>query len=82
VKAKSIWQFAKKTRSDVCGYAALEKIKIWTRVLNRQRQLVASIYTLDKGRLQAYTFVQVLGFQHANWLCYKATWNICNLAGI
>jgi hypothetical protein len=46
VKAKSIWQFAKKEKkSDVCGYAAIEKKKIWTRVLNWQRQLVASIYT-------------------------------------
>jgi hypothetical protein len=35
----------KEKKSDVCGYAAVEKIKIWTRVLNWQRQLVASIYT-------------------------------------
>jgi hypothetical protein len=35
VKAKPIWQFAKKKKkSDVCGYAAIEKIIIWTRVLN------------------------------------------------
>jgi hypothetical protein len=34
----------KEKKSDVCVYAAIEEIKIWTRILNWQSQLVASIY--------------------------------------
>jgi hypothetical protein len=74
----------KEKKSDVCGYAAIEKIKIWTRVLDKSFELAEStcgfylqMLARTKADLQAYTFVQVLSFQHANQLCYKAIWNIC-----
>jgi hypothetical protein len=54
---------------DVCGYVVLEK------KLVKSFELVEVPYgyyldvLVDKIKFQAYTFVQVLSFQHANWLC-------------
>jgi hypothetical protein len=54
---------------DVFGYVLLKKqlVKSFELV-----EVTCGYYLdvlLDKIKFQAYTFVQVLGFQHANWLC-------------
>ncbi len=70
MEAKPIWLFAKKDQCDACGYVVIEKTKI---LVKRFELIVATsgsyLHIMDKSKLQACTFIQVLSFKHANWLC-------------